>query len=136
MAYLTVSTIAADAAMRSRVAAAYAVEQNGPASVGAEQWAYSNAYWWASAPGWADAWDYAVNSGNTTPGDDPAVITDAMILSQVQLMLTPPPPPDVINPNPSWPVQQIIDWLAARGVTGVSDLSKDELLSLVQDLLD
>ena len=92
-AYLTVSTIAADSAMRSRVAAAYAAEQNGPESAGAESWAYSNAYWWASSPSWAEKWDYATNTGNESPGGDPAVITDADILAQVQLMLTPPEPP-------------------------------------------
>lgn len=87
MSYLTVSAISADAAMRSRVAAAYAVEQNGSAAVGAENWAYTNAYWWASAPGWADKWDYALNTGNDSPGDDASVITDADILAQVQGML-------------------------------------------------
>ena len=92
-AYLTISTVAADSAMRSRVAAAYAKEQDGPEANGAESWAYSNAFWWASAPGWAAAWDYAVNTGNESPGADPAVITDAQILAQVQMMLTPPEPP-------------------------------------------
>jgi hypothetical protein len=73
--------------MRSRVAAAYAAEQSGPESAGAENWAYSSSYWWASAPGWAAAYEYALNTGNESPGTDPAVITDAMILAQVQLML-------------------------------------------------
>lgn len=89
MTYLTVSAIAADQSMRSRVAAAYAVEQNGPDSVGAENWAYTNAYWWASAPGWADAWDSAVAGGVPDPGADPGVVTDPMILTQVQAMLAP-----------------------------------------------
>lgn len=31
---------------------------------------------------------------------------------------------------------EILDWLAARGVTGVSGLTKAELLDLVRDLLD
>lgn len=83
---LTISTISADPAMRSRVAAAHAKDQAGPAASGSESWAFTNAYWWAAAPGWAAAWDYAVAGGNPAPGADPAVITDAMILAQVQVM--------------------------------------------------
>ena len=94
---LTISTISADPYMRQRVASAYAKEQAGPASTGAEGWAFTNAYWWASAPGWAAAWDYAVLTGNTTPGDDPAVVTDAQVIAQVGLMIAPLEPPPVIN---------------------------------------
>jgi hypothetical protein len=50
-------------------------------------WAWDNRYEWAASPGWGAAWDSAVASENPDPGADPAVITDQMILSQVQGML-------------------------------------------------
>lgn len=40
-----------------------------------------------------DAYEFALNSGNPSPGGDPAVITDQQILSAVQAILSPPPPP-------------------------------------------
>ena len=49
----------------------------------------------SAAPGFADAYEYAINSDNPNPGKDPAVITDAMILGAVQALfaeLNPPPP--------------------------------------------
>jgi hypothetical protein len=56
----------------------------------AEMWAGQNRRGWAAAPGWADAWSSAkVTHGSGSgydPGADEAVITDAMILSQVQAM--------------------------------------------------
>jgi hypothetical protein len=51
------------------------------------QWAVTNRLGWASAPGWGAAWASAVAGGVPDPGADPAVITDAMILSQVQSMV-------------------------------------------------
>lgn len=41
----------------------------------------------AGQPGWAEAYDYAVNSNVDKPGLDEGVITDAMILSAVQAVL-------------------------------------------------
>jgi hypothetical protein len=84
MSYLTISNIAADQTMRQRVAACAAQE----GVTGPEGWAQQNSLTWAAAPGWADAWEYAVAADNQDPGADPAVITDAQILSQVQSMLT------------------------------------------------
>ena len=81
--YLTISIVAADQHMRSRVAACAA--QQGVS--GAENWAYVHALTWAASPGWAAAWDSAVAGGVAEPGKDPAVIQDLMILSQVQGML-------------------------------------------------
>lgn len=83
--YLTISTIAADQSMRSRVAACAAEQGN----TTPENWAYTNAYVWAASPGWASAWESAVAAGNPSPGTDPAVITDGQILSTVQGMLAP-----------------------------------------------
>lgn len=45
-----------------------------------------------------DAYEFALNSGNPSPGGDPAVITDGQILAAVQSILNPPPP---TIPNPT-----------------------------------
>ena len=52
-------------------------------------WVAVNRYAIVAAPGWGAAWQYAVDSGNESPGDDPTVITDPMILAQVEALLTP-----------------------------------------------
>lgn len=82
--YLTIATVAKDPAMNRRVAACAA--QQGIAE-GPEMWAAERCYTWAASPGWGATWDSAVASGVPDPGADPAVITDQMILSQVQSML-------------------------------------------------
>ena len=91
MSYLTQSVIASSGSMFARVAQCAASE-------GVENpdgWAGANAREWAAAPGWDAAWESALASheGDTEydPGTDEAVITDAMILSQVQSMNPPQP---------------------------------------------
>lgn len=87
--YLSIAAIAGDTYMNERVRACYA-QQTDSGSGNAEDpasWSWNNRYDWASAPGWGSAWEYAINSGNTEPGKDPSVITDLMILNQVQQML-------------------------------------------------
>lgn len=83
--YLTISTISADQSMRSRVAACAATE----GETAPENWAYTNAYRWASAPGWDLKWESAVAANNPNPGADPTVITDGDILAVVQPLLAP-----------------------------------------------
>jgi len=59
-----------------------------------DAWTTEHKREWAAAPGWDDAWAYAKNthpfdpeSGVAyDPGTDEAVITDGMILGQVQAM--------------------------------------------------
>lgn len=82
--YLSMATAADDYTMQRRVAAA-AAQQGAPGDAWA--WSLTNKYEWASAPGWGAAWDSAVAGGVPDPGADPAVISDAMILAQVQAML-------------------------------------------------
>lgn len=85
MSYLTQSTIAGDRLMNERVAQAAASE--GEASP--DNWAAANRRIWASAPGWDAAWESAIVSNpdpDYEPGADPGVITDQMILSQIQAM--------------------------------------------------
>jgi len=82
--YLTIAVLTESGSMQRRVTACAATEDYAGDPV---QWTYDNRYGWAAAPGWAAAWDSAVAGGIADPGADPAVITDGMILSQVQGML-------------------------------------------------
>ena len=90
--YLAIAACASSSSLTSRVTAC-ASQQNAPGDP--VQWAWDNRYGWASTPGWGAAWASAEAAGNEDPGADPAVITDGMILAQVQVMLTPPVPPEV-----------------------------------------
>jgi hypothetical protein len=85
--YLTQGLIAADAAMVTRVAQAAAAEGVADAGLDPDWWTTQWRRVWAAAPGWSEAWESALAAGNETPGQDPAVITDAQILSQVQGMM-------------------------------------------------
>jgi hypothetical protein len=49
-----------------------------------ENWAFRNALLIAAQPGWSEAWESALATGNEYPGSDDAVITDGMILAAVQ----------------------------------------------------
>lgn len=95
MSYLTQSVIAANGYMSQRIA--QCVTQEG--GTDADNWTYVNRREWAAAPGWAEAWEYAINTHPDDddpatpaydPGKDESVITDAMILSQIQGMLAAP----------------------------------------------
>lgn len=94
MSYLDQSEIAENQSMLNRVAQAAAQEGQKDADV----WTAQNRREWAAAPGWDAAWASAEASHPPPdppdpdtplydPGADEAVITDAMILSQVQAML-------------------------------------------------
>lgn len=82
MSYNDIVAMATDQDLLNRCIAAAA--QEGQHEPGPQQWVATYMWHLVSSPGWADAWAYAVNSGNTTPGDDGGVITDGMILSAVQ----------------------------------------------------
>ena len=92
MTYLVQDEIANNRPMQSRVAQAAAQEALSPDP---DRWAYENRRTWAAAPGWDAAWESALvtNEGEEgyDPGTDEGVITDGMILSQVQSMAPPPP---------------------------------------------
>jgi hypothetical protein len=109
VSYLTQNEIAANFAMQNRVAQAATsealpqvpIDPNDAASetreMDADAWMIENRRGWAAAPGWDAAWESAEVShppdpeappGNGyDPGSDESVITDSMILSQVQAML-------------------------------------------------
>lgn len=86
--YLTIASAADNYSMQRRVAAC-AAQQNAPGDP--YQWTVEHKYQWAASPGWGAAWDSALASHpddpEYDPGADPAVITDGMILAQVQAML-------------------------------------------------
>lgn len=85
MTYLVQSTIATNPSMFSRLSQC-AAQQDIPDP---EEWTQTNRRSWAAAPGWDDAWASALASHEDDlydPGSDEAVITDQMILGQVQAM--------------------------------------------------
>ncbi len=84
MAYIDVYAMTGSGSLHGRLSAAAATEH---ASGDPELWVREHRYQLVSAPGWGDAWASAVASENEDPGADPGVITDGMILSQVQAIL-------------------------------------------------
>ena len=95
MSYLTQNEIAGNFAMQNRVAQA-ATSEGLPPEVNADSWMIDNRRIWGAAPGWDAAWESAKVSHpddpdeggpGYDPGADETVITDSMILSQVQAML-------------------------------------------------
>jgi hypothetical protein len=90
MTYLGQSAIAGNQSMAARVAQC-AAQQEIP---NPDQWTSVNRRTWAASPGWDDAWASALASHEDNPSYDPgadeAVITDAMILSEVQAIMPEP----------------------------------------------
>jgi hypothetical protein len=85
MSYLEQDAIAGSSGMLARVAQC----ATGEGQADADAWASVNRREWAAAPGWDAAWASALAShpgGDYDPGRDESVITDGMILSQVQDM--------------------------------------------------
>jgi hypothetical protein len=84
MSYLAQAAMAQNAMLFNRVAQCAASESiENP-----DQWTSENRRQWSASPGWDAAWSSALaaHEGDQTydPGMDEAVITDAMILSEVQ----------------------------------------------------
>jgi hypothetical protein len=67
-----------------------------------ERWVNANK-WKFPGSDWVAAWDYylSANPEATDPGADSACITDQMILSSVQAIITPPAPPQEPVPEES-----------------------------------
>lgn len=92
MSYHAISQMQANPLLRDRIIACCA--QQGAANP--VQTAHDISWTVCASPGWDEAWDYAVAlaiqagpQNATDPGMDPAVITDAMILSAVQPLIQP-----------------------------------------------
>ena len=91
MAYYDISLLAVDQDFFTRTTAAYATETLGtsPASgVLPPQWAGAHMWDMAAQPGFGDAYASALASEIPNPGRDPSVISDAQILSAVQVLIT------------------------------------------------
>jgi hypothetical protein len=88
MAYNDVALLANDQGFISRTAAAYATETLSDADHDYPvDWANQHSWDLAAQPGFGDAYASALASGTPDPGTDPAVISDAMILSGIQAIL-------------------------------------------------
>lgn len=86
VSYATQALLAQDIDMRFRIAACAATQGVADTPL---YWADAHAWQLAAAPGWDDAYAYALNLGNPRPGNDGGVITDGMILAAVQPLATP-----------------------------------------------
>lgn len=85
MAYSDVALLEGDSDFRQRTRAC--VSQEGELDpIG---WSNEHSWQMAGTPGFGDAYAYALNAGVERPGNDPAVISDPMILSAVQALRTP-----------------------------------------------
>jgi hypothetical protein len=95
--YSSISQIANDRYLneRMRACATQQAHLGAVPGIGSEPdaalaWVDDQRYVWASSPGWGGAWDSALaghpGDPNYQPGNDPAVITDEMILSTVQTL--------------------------------------------------
>lgn len=90
MAYLDISNMTQSGSLLGRLSAAAAQEQGAGADLdpdAPEAWAQAHRWALVAAPGWGEAWASAVAGGNEDPGADPGVITDGMILSEVQALI-------------------------------------------------
>jgi hypothetical protein len=87
MGYWEIAEMAQDLDLAARIQAAAAQEITDDRSPYA--WQAENMLDLCASPGWDAAWSSAAAGGNEAPGRDPGVITDGMILSAVQSILTP-----------------------------------------------
>jgi hypothetical protein len=103
MTYLTVAAMMDNDSLMRREYAAAAKEGIDPP----EHWQYEHRWKLASQPGWDAAWDSALaahpDDPDYDPGADQGVITDGMILSAIQGLVTaenPPEPEPEPEPKP------------------------------------
>lgn len=91
MSYADTWTMQTDVDLRYRITACAAEELaatgNTKAASNPQFWVDDHLWRIVVSPGWDAAYTYAVNTQVARPGWDPAVITDAMILSAVQPMV-------------------------------------------------
>jgi hypothetical protein len=82
MGYLDIANMTENGALQRRLIACAATE----GEADPETWVATHRWTLCAAPGWADAWASAEAAGSVDPGVDDAVITDPMILSEVQAL--------------------------------------------------
>lgn len=81
--YMGIVKVCEDPNLRARINACAAQQT----ITDPEPWTFEHRWEYASAPTWAEKYEYALATGNPDPGGDSAVITDADILTQVQKMI-------------------------------------------------
>jgi hypothetical protein len=86
MSYSAQAILSADGDFWNRVAECASVEV--PMTHSPTVWATEHIWRIGASPGFADAYEYALNTNVERPGNDPAVITDAQILGAVQYVLS------------------------------------------------
>lgn len=90
MSYNSIAALAKDENLRLRVAACISTQSGYEPPAGQDHpLSISDYFRWklAGSPGWGDAYAYAIANEIENHGKDESVITDAMILSAVQLVL-------------------------------------------------
>jgi hypothetical protein len=85
MSYSSQAALSVDSDFVNRIAASAAVEA--PRTHQPQQWAVDHVWWAAASPGFAAAYESALAADIERPGNDPAVISDAQILSTVQALV-------------------------------------------------
>ena len=85
MSYADQAQLSNDSDFIARIASCAAVEV--PKTHQPLQWSHDHIWWMAASPGFADAYEYALNTDVESPGNDPAVITDGQILAAVQALV-------------------------------------------------
>jgi len=87
MAYYDVFLLTQDFDFQARVTAAYATETVNADGENPNAWMGEHIWDIAAQPGFGDAYASAIAGSVPNPGRDPAVISDAMILSAVQAVM-------------------------------------------------
>lgn len=97
MAYSDVALLSQDYDFMQRVNACVATEQQ----TNPTGWTQEHIWQVASSPGFGDAYASAIAGSVERPGNDPSVISDGMILSAVQTIMTTESAVDVTEPQAS-----------------------------------
>lgn len=110
MAYSDIALLQGDQDFRGRVTAAVSTEREAGNLVEIDPnataaWVFERMWRFAAQPGFGDAYASAILNGVERPGNDPAVISDAQILSAVVAIYAadnpPPPVPTVTAVTPA-----------------------------------
>ncbi len=82
MSYLSQASLVDDVQPRRRIVAGASISGVDDA----DSWAHQNRWRFATQHGWESAYETALDNGKPKPGEDQAVISDAMILAAVQAL--------------------------------------------------
>ena len=98
MAYADIAALQEDTDFARRTIASYAVETLSTGGPDPASWQAMHAWDMAAQPGFGDAYASALAADPPIerPGNDPGVITDGMILSAVQGLISAEPEPESV----------------------------------------